>query len=208
MIGDFTVAPTPTCFLRGTRIMTDRGARAIETLAIGDRVLSWKTGEYRPIRWIGRRTVRTGDLLTEEGRRVHLPVLIRRDAFAENSPSRDLYISPGHGLLVRTFGIAVRHLINGTTVRQVDDVQTIEYFHIELDSHDGVYAENVVAETYLEADNRHAYDNADEYERLYPGDDPRAQEPCVRIDVPTDFLDAIRERLNERAARLKDAVPV
>lgn len=200
--------PIPTCFLRGTRIMTDRGARAIETLAIGDRVLSWKTGEHRPIRRIGCRTIRTADLLTAEERRVHLPVLVRRDAFAENSPSCDLYISPGHGLPVRTFGIAVRHLINGTTVRQVDDVQTIEFFHIELDSHDVVDAENVVAETCLEADNRHAHDNADEYERLCPGDAPRMQQPCVDIDVPTDFLDTVRERLNERAALLMEDAPI
>ncbi|WP_281378674.1 Hint domain-containing protein [Azospirillum oleiclasticum] len=188
--------------MRGTHIMTDRGARAIESLAIGDRVLSWKTGEYRPIRWIGRRTVRTDDLLTEEGRRVHLPVLIQRNAFAENAPSRDLYLSPAHGLLVKDYGISVRHLINGTTVRQVDDIQTIEYFHIELDSHDGVYAENMVAETYFESDNRHAYDNAGEYERLYPGDDPRVQEPCVRIDVPVTFVAGVRALLNKRAAQL------
>lgn len=82
-------------------------------------------------------------------------------------------------------------------------MEEIEYFHIELDSHDGMYAEGLPVETYLEADNRHAYDNAAEYEALYPGNDPRLQKPWVTIDIPLVALERIRANVNERAKHLE-----
>ncbi|CAO3353056.1 Hint domain-containing protein [Azospirillum melinis] len=197
--------PTPTCILRGTYVRSMFGDVPVESLKIGDMIKSSVTGEFRSIRWIGRRLLAGSSFDTEHLRKVHLPVRIARDAIARNMPSRDLYISPSHALLIGEYGVSARLLINGSSIRQVDAMEEIEYFHIELDSHDGMYAEGLPVETYLEADNRQAYDNAAEYEALYPGDDPRIQEPCVKIDIPLAALEQIRKNVNKRAEQIEAA---
>ncbi|PGH52786.1 hypothetical protein CRT60_22850 [Azospirillum palustre] len=196
---------TPTCILRGTYVRSMFGDVPVESLKIGDMIKSSVTGEFRSIRWIGRRLLAGSSLDTEHLRKVHLPVRIARDAIAQNMPSRDLYISPSHALLIGEYGVSARLLINGSSIRQVDAMEEIEYFHIELDSHDGMYAEGLPVETYLEADNRQAYDNAAEYEALYPGDDPRIQDPCVKIDIPLAALEQIRKNVNKHAEQIETA---
>lgn len=197
--------PIPTCILRGTYVRFLFGDVPVESLKIGDQIKSSVTGEFRSIRWIGRRLLAGSSFHTEHLRKVHLPVRTARDAIARNMPARDLYISPSHALLIGEYGVSARLLINGSSIRQVDAMEEIEYFHIELDSHDGMYAEGLPVETYLEADNRQAYDNAAEYEALYPGDDPRIQEPCVKIDIPLAALERIRGNVNKRAGQLETA---
>lgn len=200
-----TPLPTPTCILRGTYVRSMFGDVPVESLKIGDLIKSSVTGEFRSIRWIGRRLLAGSSFDTEHLRKVHLPVRIARHAIARNLPACDLYISPGHALLIGEYGVSARLLINGSSIRQVDAMEEIEYFHIELDSHDGMYAEGLPVETYLEADNRQAYDNAAGYEALYPGDDPRVQEPCVKIDIPLAALERIRANVNRRAEQLETA---
>jgi autotransporter-associated beta strand protein len=43
------------CYCEGTLILTDRGECPVETLAIGDTVVT-AAGQHRPVRWIGRRS--------------------------------------------------------------------------------------------------------------------------------------------------------
>ncbi|CAO3429964.1 Hint domain-containing protein [Azospirillum doebereinerae] len=195
--------PDPTCILRGALIRAMSGDVPVETLKIGDLVQSAISGEFRPIRWIGRRALSGSSLNTEQLRKVHLPVRIVRGAFGPALPERDLHISPGHAIILGDHGVSARLLMNGTSIAQVEAMASIEYFHIELDTHDSVFANGLSIETYLESDNRHAYDNAAEYEALYPGDDPRVQKPCVQIDIPLALLELIRSKLDERAARLQ-----
>ena len=76
------------CFTEGTRISTPHGQRNIETLGIGDEVLTLDNGVQR-IRWIGRRTVPAVGKLA--------PVRIKAGAF-ENA--RDLLVSPQHRMLL------------------------------------------------------------------------------------------------------------
>ncbi|MBK1842423.1 Hint domain-containing protein [Azospirillum sp. YIM B02556] len=196
-------SPTPTCILRGTYVRSMFGDVPVESLKIGDMIQSSVTGEFRVIRWIGRRLLAGSSTDTEQLRKVHLPVRIARDAIAQGLPARDLYISPGHALLIGEYGVSARLLINGSSIRQVEAMEEIDYFHIELDSHDGMFAEGLPIETYLEADNRQAYDNAAEYEALYPGDDPRLQQPCAKIDIPLVVLERIRANVNKRVEQLE-----
>jgi hypothetical protein len=53
--------------------------------------------------------------------------------------------------------IPIRHLINGSSIRQ-ESRASVTYFHIELDRHDVVLAEGLACETYLDTGNRGAFE--------------------------------------------------
>jgi hypothetical protein len=157
------------CFLSGTRIKTTKGEVSIEELRIGDSVLT-VSGEARPIKFIGRRKVsrELSEPWTGEG-----PVKISRFAIDGKAPRSDLYVSPAHAIYMDGILIPVSNLVNGVTIvaDAKPEAQSLTYFHIELDTHEAILAEGLAVESFLR-DNLHAFDNADEYVRLYgsPGE--------------------------------------
>ena len=104
------------CFAEGTRIETAAGLVAVETLSVGQRVLT-NDGCQEPIVWLGQRTVRCGRHPKPE---TVWPVRVRAGAFGENVPSRDLYLSPDHAVFVNDVLVPVKLLINGTSIAQVE----------------------------------------------------------------------------------------
>jgi hypothetical protein len=153
------------CMLRGTRILTCRGAERIESLSIGDRVVT--THGEAPIKWIGRQHFSQGDSARWPDS-VH-PIRVSRSALADNVPLTDLYLSPMHAVLIDDVLIEVKDLVNGTTItRAVPKGMTdIEYFHIELETHEVILAEGAPIETLLVTHDRESFSNFVEYERLY-----------------------------------------
>lgn len=133
------------CFAAGTRIATVSGERVVESLAIGDeiRVL---TGETLPIVWVGHRTV---DCLRHPDPASVQPVRIAAQAFGPGEPLRDLILSPDHALYRSGVLIPVKHLINGTSIRQ-ESWPRVTYYHVELPHHDILLAEGLAAESYLD----------------------------------------------------------
>ncbi len=164
----WTPPPTkePACFLRGTTIRTDDGEVAVESLSIGDLVIT-QSGAARPVKWIGRRTYRS-DAGTNWPSHI-FPIRVAKSALADNVPSVDLYLSPLHALYVDGVLIPVKHLVNGTTIRPAmpEGVEDIEYFHVELDSHDVIIAGGAPAETYRELDSREIFSNFAQFYRIY-----------------------------------------
>ena len=79
-------------------------------------------------------------------------------AFAHGSPRRDLWLSPRHAVAVEGALIPIVALLNGASVRQVR-TSAVEYWHVELDAHDVIFAEGPPAETYLDNGNRAAFVN-------------------------------------------------
>ena len=138
----------PQCFLSGTHILTPQGQFEVERLAIGDLVIT-SDGAAKPIKWIGRRRIErvSGDQWDGEV----LPVRIMRSALTDQVPNTDLYLSPAHALYVDGVLVPVRNLINGHSIAQCDasEFDTIDYFHIELEAHDVIFAEGAPAETLL-----------------------------------------------------------
>jgi len=88
----------------------------------------------------------------------------------------------------------------------------LEYFHIELDAHDVIFAEGAPAETYVDCDNRGMFQNGADYALLYPGDEPPHWQFCApRLEWDSEELTPIRAGLLERAAALtaaRDSDPV
>lgn len=143
------------CFLAGTMVATPRGEVAIETLNVGDLVLTTE-GTTKPVRWLARQTVST--LFADSLR--SLPILLRAGALGEDLPTRDLYISPDHALLIDGLLVQAGALVNGTSiVRHADMPKTFLYFHVELDDHSLILAEGVAAETFVDNVTRRAFDN-------------------------------------------------
>ena len=157
-----SVAIVP-CFAAGTRIATPRGAIPVERLREGDTVLTI-SGKPQPIQWIGCRTLDCNRHMSPE--RVK-PIRIAPHAFGENRPRRALLLSPDHSVFVEDVLIPIKHLVNGTTVTQID-VATVTYYHVELPRHDVVLAEGLPAETYLETGARFAFENGGGAMQLHP----------------------------------------
>ncbi|MBU6499391.1 MAG: autotransporter adhesin family protein, partial [Rhodospirillales bacterium] len=149
------------CYLKGTRILTDLGPIPIERLREGDLVLT-ASGSKRPIRWIGRRHYPAQVAAANPDIR---PVLIRAGALGvgalgEGVPRRDLFVSPRHAMFLDGMLIAAMHLANGVSVLHGDWVGDVTYLHLELDSHDILFAEGAASESFVDEDSRHIFDNA------------------------------------------------
>jgi Hint domain len=186
------------CYLRGTRIRTVTGDKAVEALAIGDCVLT-ASGESRPIRWLGSRAL---DCSRHPNPSFVWPIRIQAGAFGDAMPARDLWLSPFHSLLVEGVLIQVEKLVNGASVVQVPR-ERVEYWHVELDSHDILLAEGLPAESYLDVGNRTGFINGGAYLEAYP--DFRAKhesESCVPVIKEGAVLERARAALLARAQAL------
>jgi hypothetical protein len=167
----------------------------IEELRIGDNVLAG-SGDIKPIKFIGRRKVsreRTGPCKTGEG-----PVKISCFAIDGKVPHSDLYVSPWHAIYIDNILIPAKYLVNGVTI--VADAKpealALTYFHIELDTHEAILAEGLAVESFLR-DDPHAFDNADEYVRLYgtPEEPLTPFAPYIRYSGRQELASHIRSAL-------------
>jgi len=145
----YSSVPTPVsrrCFARGTLIRTREGYRPIETLASDDEV-AVRSGGFTPIKAMVSHTVKS-----ESGKWIgesNLPILIRRGALGENSPNADLCLTAWHPIYVDGFLIPVGDLVNGTSIvfEAADGRDTLDFFQIELDSHDMLDAQGTFCES-------------------------------------------------------------
>lgn len=190
------------CFLSGTRLLTPTGEVPIEALAIGDLVVT-NSGEERPIRWIGRRTLRKDADGWPEG---VLPVRIAKGALAAECPHRDLYVSRAHYLYLNGVLVAAVDLINGTTLAAVaPESDVIDYIHVELDRHDVLVAEGAPCDSLLPVPGiRELFDNYEEYVGLYGmavGSDPV---PCAPVAGFNGGRSQFKSRMRSALAPIVD----
>jgi hypothetical protein len=165
------VAP---CYCPGTLIATEGGEVPVERLSIGDKVMT-ASGALRPIKWIGTRSY-SGRFIM--GRKDILPVCFTADSLGDNVPRRDLWISPHHAMYFANEGSGVlveaKDLVNGVSIVQAGQVDEVEYFHIELETHDVILAEGALSESFVDDNSRGLFHNAHEHAELYPEDIRRA----------------------------------
>ncbi len=162
------------CFTMGTRITTPSGDLRIEALRIGDDVTTM--AGMRRIRWIGRRSY-DGRFIV--GNRDILPIIIRRGALANGIPCRDLIVSPRHALFLRDMLVPAERLINGATIIQHKSVERVDYLHLEFDDHVIIFAEGAAAESFVDCDSRRLFQNAHEFDILYPGAGSKRVPECA-----------------------------
>ncbi|MCF4130150.1 Hint domain-containing protein [Methylobacterium sp. SyP6R] len=187
------------CFATGTLITTTKGDLAVEALAAGDHVIT-ASGEIREIVWIGHRHL---DGLGRALPAHQQPIRVRAGAFGPRLPGRDLFLSPGHPVLVGAstaneggHHVPIMCLINGTTIAREPAV-SVTYWHVELDAHDILLAEGVPAESYLDWGDRLFFTEASDHalhnpDLVAPGLSAR----CRPVAVDGPVVEAERARLS------------
>ena len=138
------------CFTPGTLIATDRGWRPVETLGRGDRIVTRDNG-LRPVVWAGQRTLGYRDLAKAPGL---APILIRRGAFGDDLPNRDMMVSPEHRFLIESRRsatpevlVGARHLTDAPGIDAVP-VLGVSYLHILLAAHEVILANGQWTESF------------------------------------------------------------
>jgi hypothetical protein len=194
----YTAGSFTTCFLRGTLILTSRGEIPIEALREGDRVAT-RFGRLRPIRWIGTQRFHprfAGPAST--------PIRFSPGSLGAGVPSTDLFVSPGHAMLVGGVLAHAGALVNGTTITQSRfEGDSIDYFHIDLGAHDCVLANSAWAESYFEDRNRDSFHNAADFHARFPGHEPVRQATCLPIvTAEHPGIEGLRRMLTPPAERL------
>jgi len=182
------VTDTAPCFCAGTRIATGRGQIPVERLRVGDLVRTATNG-FRPVRWIGTRSY-DGRFIT--GNRDVLPVRIRRHALGRNIPSRDLFVSPDHAICEGGVLIFAWRLVNGVSITQAPSVARVDYFHIELDSHDIIFAHNTPVESFLDTGCRDRFTAA-------TGTPGAVAAACLPRVASGYHLARVKQRIDRRA---------
>ncbi len=196
-----------TCYVNGARIRTERGDVAIEAIAPGEKVVVLRGGQevLEPVKWVGFSKI---DLARHAHREDAAPIRFRKDAIGENQPVADLLLSPEHCLIIDGHCVPAKMLVNGGSIVAERDHSPFTYYHIELDKHGILLAENTPSESYLDTGNRSLFDNANEPRQLHPqfklnADAARwltdACAPLVRV---SDQLEPIWRRLAERSRDL------
>jgi len=180
------------CYGIGTLIETAAGETAVERLSIGDLVRT-RSGALRPIKWIGRRSY-AGRFIAMN--RDVLPVVFKTGSLGNALPRRDLCVSPHHAMYIDGLLIEAKDLVNGESIVQARGVERVDYFHIELDSHDVIIAEGAFSETFIDDDSRAMFHNAPDYRALYPNEVPVEPLYCAPRVHEGEALEAIRQRLN------------
>jgi hypothetical protein len=135
------------CFVAGTLIATEQGQRSVETLLLGDLVMTKDDG-LQPLRWIGQRTVAAQDNFA--------PIRIRANTFGTHD---DLMVSPEHRVLIRDnfaellFGeqevlVSAKDLVNDRSVTRCVG-GNVTYVHLMFDRHQVVYSAGLATESFL-----------------------------------------------------------
>jgi hypothetical protein len=160
----YTITPITTvdgdlpifCYAKGSLILTNYGYVPIENIKVGDIIVTKgeiynnefiKNEEFetKPVVWTSKFSV---NHLNSNSR----PICIQKNALG-NCPFEDLYVSPGHRIILDNKMMLVKDMINGTTIYQDMNCTEVEYYHLEFDKHRAIVANGVLTESYLDVDN-------------------------------------------------------
>lgn len=182
-----------TCFCAGTRIRAANGEIEVEKLQAGDLVAT--LAGMKPIKWIGKRFYSGREIA---GNHLMLPICIKKDAIAAEIPSRDLWVSPGHGICIDDVLVPAWRLVNGISIVQAEAVRSVRYYHIEFEAHEILLAENCAAESFIDDGCRNIFHNAESYTSEF-GPERHFVARCRRRVEEGFHLLSIQRRLKLRA---------
>jgi len=145
-----------TCFAEGTMIETPDGPRPIESLQVGDLVITADHGAC-PINWVGSRHVTAKELARKPEWQ---PVLIPAGAIDGAAPTSDLVVSPAHRVLMAGSAmelmlgfpeaLAPANTLIGALdgVKKVTDLEPVTYYHLLFDQHEVIISNGLPTESF------------------------------------------------------------
>ncbi|MEM8576654.1 MAG: Hint domain-containing protein [Pseudomonadota bacterium] len=144
------------CFADDTLIDTPYGPRPVETLHVGDLVITRDAGP-QPVRLVLRRSLSAEELAAAPAL---VPIKITGGALGPGVPDGDLWVSPQHRMMVnsriaeRMFGraealVAAHRLVGLPGIAPDPSRRTVTYVHLVLDAHHVIRAEGAWSETFL-----------------------------------------------------------
>ena len=142
--------PSVVCYVKGTKILTPDGFVAVEDIAVGDKISTYgdivlnKNVMYSS----ENRVVRMISFSVRSGSSSSTPIRIQKGALGENAPFEDLYVSPNHRMVIDSKLVSAYRLVDGDTITQEYDSNTVTYYHIELASHCAIVANGVLSESF------------------------------------------------------------
>ena len=201
------------CYVFGTHLLTERGEVAVENIVPGDRAMVLANGieVAQPVIWVGRRRV---DLASHPRLELVAPICIRRGAFGDGVPHRDLLVSPDHAVFFDGRLVCARQLVNGMTVTQEFETSSVTYYHIELARHAILLAEGLPAESYLDTGNRSLFTNGGQPVALHADFGvtrrllAREEGSCAPLATAVEDVRPLWQRLATRAESLGYSPPV
>ena len=94
-------------------------------------------------------------------------------------------------------------LFRSVSIVQAKEIDKVEYFHIELDSHGVIIAEGALSETFIDDNSRGMFHNVREYDALYPDVVTAPARYCApRLDEGYE-VEAVRGAIAQRAGLLR-----
>lgn len=143
------------CFAPGTRLRTEDGARAIQDLRPGDRILTRDNGPQEIV-WTGHRRMSGARLYAMPHLR---PIRFRAGALGIGRPEDDLLVSPQHRMLLRGAAaqalfntpevlVAAEDLLNDATICVDHALREVTYIHVMLPTHNVVWANGLETESF------------------------------------------------------------
>ena len=207
------------CFAKHTQLLTPSGPVAVETLEVGQEVITADHGVQK-VQWIGRRVIDQAELRAVPKLR---PIRITAGAMGQGLPARDLWISPQHRMLAcskiaeRMFGdkevlISANKLTSLPGIYVDEAIAEVEYFHVLFDHHEIIFAEGCPSESLYtghEALKAIAPEAREEVLSLFPELNRSDYKPAYIRQMP---IGKLQKRLIERhhknhALLLQDNAP-
>ncbi len=181
---------TVECFLAGTAIATEHGPRPVESLRVGERVITL-FGGTQEIRAVERRQYGISATSSDRLR----PVKIAAGALGRNLPVRDLYVSPDHALYLQGVLVPAQLLIDGLAITQPRIEGRTDYYHVEVDPHDVIFAEGAATESYLNIGKGSGYHDHGAGSRM-PAEPKTWEDACAPLVLGGAALAAILAELS------------
>ncbi|WP_181441994.1 Hint domain-containing protein [Swingsia samuiensis] len=192
------------CFLKGSMIETPNGAKAVETISVGDMVSTYSVDgkkSEQPVTWVGHKTAHVNTTLADAD--AGYPVRIMKNAFADNVPSEDLLITPEHSVFINGHFTPARMLVNGSSIIYDRSITHYEYFHVETEKHSIISANNTLTESYLDTGNRRTFvSETGKVLPLFPQARTWAEDAAAPLVVSRDAIEPLFHEIAQRAETL------
>jgi hypothetical protein len=157
--------PSPiVCFVKGSLILTKKGFIPIEDIKENNKIITKgiiinnkfiKNNDkfkLNTVLWVGKFKVFD---LNKKSR----PICIKKNALGKNTPFKDLFVSPRHSLIINGKKVLAKNIVNEKTIFQVNECDSLEYYHLECKNHCIIIANGIYSESYLNKNNKYIFEN-------------------------------------------------